>query len=183
MIEVWKDVVGFEGLYKVSNLGNVVSARRNYKNGVKYLTPFDNGGYLRVTFVVNEKRSNHLVHRLVAEAFIPNPDNKDSVNHIDGCKTNNRLENLEWVTRSENTIHAITTGLRVPNVPHRPMRGADSCRSKKVYQYDLNGKFVKEWDCAEYAATELGFNKLSILRCCRGVRRTHKNFIWKFRKD
>ena len=110
MQEIWKDVVGFEGLYKVSNFGNVISTRRNYSKGTWYLKPFYNGGYLRVSLVVNCKKKSFLVHRLVAEAFIPNPDNRDTVNHIDGCKTNNHVENLEWTTPSENQIHLVKGG-------------------------------------------------------------------------
>lgn len=111
MQEIWKDVVGYEGLYKISNLGNIISARRNYNKGCKYLTPFENDGYDRVTLVVNYKRKNYLVHRLVAEAFIPNVEQKEVVNHIDGNKKNNTVDNLEWVTKQENTFHAINTGV------------------------------------------------------------------------
>lgn len=180
MQEIWKDVVGYEGMYKVSNLGNIISVRRNYKKGIWYITPFDNGGYLRVSLVVNNKRTNLLVHRIVAEAFIPNPENKDSVNHIDGCKTNNTVENLEWVTKSENIKHAIKIGLRPSYRPHRSMRGSNSSLSKKICQYDKDGNLIREWGAAGDAADALGLHERFILRVCRGERKTYSGFIWKF---
>lgn len=183
MQEIWKDVVGYEGLYKISNLGNIISARRNYNKGCKYLTPFENNGYDRVTLVVNYKRKNYLVHRLVAEAFIPNVEQKEVVNHIDGNKKNNTVDNLEWVTKQENTFHAINTGLRSASVPpHGNYKRGNSPRAKVVYQYDLNNHFIAEWSCAEDAADHVNGRKDSISRCCRGERRTHKGFVWKYNK-
>lgn len=178
MQEIWKDVVGYEGIYKVSNFGNVMSFQPNCKSA-QCLTPFDNGGYFRVTLIKNRKRTNHLVHRLVADAFIPNPENKEAVNHIDGCKTNNRVDNLEWVTKGENTRHAIKIGLRSAYVPrgvNRPKR----YRSRKVYQYDKDGNLIKEWNGAVDAANDLGLNPNCIYRCCAGKRATHGGFGWKY---
>lgn len=181
MQEIWKDVVGYEGFYKVSNLGNIISCRRNYKEGVKYITPFNNGGYDRVTFVTNWKHKNLLVHRIVAEAFIPNPENKPDVNHIDGNKHNNCVNNLEWATRKENVNHAISSGLRPPTCPHnKDYKRGNGPRAKAVFQYDLNNHFIAKWDCAEDAADHVNGQKESIGRCCRGERQTHKGFIWKY---
>lgn len=180
MQEIWKDVVGYEGLYKVSNLGNVISNRRNYSKGLWYLSQFNNNGYLRVSLVVNEKKKSYLVHRLVAEAFIPNPENKETVNHIDGCKTNNRVDNLEWATKQENTLHAINTGLRPLDPPRNPHKGADNVLSKRVYQYDKDGNFIREWGCSGDAARELHFRQNCIQRACRGERQTYQGYIWKY---
>ena len=120
--EVWKDIEGYEGLYQVSNFGNIKSLPRIRHNGKgtyiqkeKLLKQtFTSTGYKKVELCKDGKRKGFKVHRLVAIAFIPNPDNKPEVNHIDGNKINNNIDNLEWVTSSENTIHAYETGLN-PN--------------------------------------------------------------------
>lgn len=180
MEEVWKDVVGFEGLYKVSNKGRISSERERYHKGKKYLKPFDNGGYERVTFRVNYHQYNLLVHRLVAEAFVENPEAKDFVNHIDGNKRNNTAENLEWVTKSENTVHAIKIGLRPPNCPHKTRKGADNPVSKKIIQLTRSGEFVREWACAQDIAAEKGYKVPSLYRACRNERPTYKGYIWRY---
>lgn len=105
--EIWKDVVGYEGFYEVSNLGNV--RRKGKTNNLKGRIHRD--GYRILVLCVNCEGKSFQVHRLVATAFIANPKNKEQVNHINGVKNDNRLENLEWATRSENTIHAYNTGL------------------------------------------------------------------------
>lgn len=117
--EVWKDIEGYEGLYQVSTCGNVKSLPKIRRNGTgtyiqkeRLLKPSNTStGYKKVELCKDGKRKGFKVHRLVAIAFIPNPDNKPEVNHIDGNKINNNIDNLEWVTSSENSIHAYETGL------------------------------------------------------------------------
>lgn len=105
MKEVWKDIEGYEGLYQISNLGRVkrVATGKVLKGGK------DKDGYLMVKLYKNNIRSNKKIHRLVAEAFIPNPENKPQVNHADENKTNNSLDNLEWMTAKENINHGTHT--------------------------------------------------------------------------
>ena len=102
MAEVWKAVKGYEGLYRVSNFGRVFSIKNR-----KLLKPFISGNYEHVNLYKGGKRWHTKVHSLVANAFVANPENKPEINHIDGDKTNNRRDNLEWVTSSENKQHAI----------------------------------------------------------------------------
>lgn len=103
--EVWKPVKGFEKLYEVSNLGKIKNARGKILKTYKI-----NSGYEAVKFTVRTKRSSHLVHRLVAETFIDNPENCKEVNHIDETKTNNKVTNLQWVTSSQNKQHSLKSG-------------------------------------------------------------------------
>lgn len=118
--EIWKDVVGYEGLYQISNLGRVKSLARKIDH-VKYIedrgdvimTPFLNkNGYFTVMLHKNRKKKQHRIHQMVARAFIPNPLGKEMINHIDCNTQNNRVENLEWCTNSENQLHAMANGLK-----------------------------------------------------------------------
>ncbi len=128
--EIWKDIQGYEGCYKVSNFGNVRALKREYcLNGVKRLTEDkilkkrnSTDGYLRVAITLDGKRKDVGIHRLVAMAFINNPENKLEVNHKDGIKTNNHVSNLEWATRREQMKHAYDMGLNsiVKNMENRP---------------------------------------------------------------
>lgn len=127
--EIWKDISGYEGIYQVSNLGRVRSIDRIDNLGrhkrEKILTPcVGHNGYYFVRLYGNGKYSNRRINRLVAEAFIPTNDYSLEVNHKNGVKTDNSIENLEWCTRSENTLHAFATGLK------QPMRGEKHGSSK-----------------------------------------------------
>lgn len=125
MQEVWKDVVGFEGLYKVSNLGNVMGMGKSWVcgmyNGIRVKPDsickqsIETNGYKQVWLSINGEGKNYLVHRLVGKAFLENHENKKDINHKNGDKTDNNLENLEWCTRSENIIHAFKNNLKKPS--------------------------------------------------------------------
>lgn len=132
--EKWKDIKEYEGLYQISNLGRVKSLSRlqitgtsSYWSKERILKPrLLKGGYLEVSLCKNSKLYYFRIHRLVAIHFIDNTEQKPQVNHLDGCKINNIVTNLEWCTRSENIIHACKTGLMKPSAP----RGENNSMSK-----------------------------------------------------
>lgn len=177
MKEVYRDVVGYEGLYMVSNLGNVKSLRYQNKKEEKVLTPISHhGGYLIVHLGAKHIR---MVHVLVARAFIKNPNGKKFVNHIDGNKHNNCVDNLEWVTAKENVQHAIRTGLRDPHF-NNAKRGKENSQSKPIAQCDVDGNVVKVWDCISDASRFIKCNTSQIINNAMGRTRTCHGYVWRY---
>ena len=164
-MEIWKDIKGYEGRYQISTLGNV----RSLKNNI-LLVGTKNTQYKTVTLCKDGTCINFHRHRLVAEAFIENPFNKCQVNHIDGNKHNNNIENLEWVTHRENMKHAYENDMR------------DFKEVRPVLQYDLNGKLVKEYETINDAEKE-GFNHSHIIGCCNERRNEHGGYVWVYKED
>ena len=170
MTEIWKTVAGYGGRYSVSSEGRVYSSH-NKGSYLKDVISVD--GYARVSLSENNKRTLTSTHRLVAFAFIPNPEDKPTVNHKDGCKLNNCVGNLEWATNSEQIRHAIDTGLMTR--PHgkeaKAYRGPiDVYNLEDKYLYSLHGN------------TELraaGFNPSLVCLVIQGQRRQHKQHIFK----
>lgn len=161
--EVWKDVAGYEGMYQVSNFGRV----KRLKNGKeKMLKPLSNGrNYLKVGLFKNKIYKKFYVHRLVAEAFIPNPGNLLQVNHIDENKVNNHVDNLEWCTAKYN----VNFGTRNKRMTEK--------RSRKVDQYTLDGKFVQAWPSVNQILRDL---RIRVCECCKGKFKSAGGFVWKY---
>lgn len=157
---VWADIPYFTGLYQVSDSGLV----RNSRTGrvLKFSTV---NGYHRVCLCQNGKMTNLYVHRLVASAFIPNPENKSEVNHIDGNKTNNSVANLEWATRIENQRHAWLTGLHSVSDSHKKAIGEAHCTPVKC----SNGT---TYHSQKEAARQLGLHQANISKVLRGELRS-----------
>ena len=189
MEEVWKDIKGYEGLYQVSNLGRVRSLDREVKcrtssSGVSkrkgyILKPgIASNGYLMVALYNNKVQKCRTMHSLIAEAFIPNPDMLPCVNHKNGNRTDNRLENLEWVTYSENNYHAVRKLGRTS--PWKGKFGKDNPHSKPVIQLSKDGKIIAEYESAKDAARKLNTSQGRISDCCRGEKKYHLGYIWKY---
>ncbi len=187
MTEVWKDIVGYEGRYQVSNIGNVRSMHYLGKNmttkdnGVKKLKLITNSsGY----HVVTLKGKQQFVHRLVAAAFIPNANEKPCVDHINTITTDNRVENLRWVTQKENLLNSISHKRRLKAVRDRCLgrMGVESGKHRSVFQYSLDGEFIKEWGCMSDACRSLGIDSGCMTRVCQGVQPQSKGFIWRYEK-
>jgi hypothetical protein len=150
-LEIWKDIAGYEGLYQVSSFGRVRRLKkwignkhkRGYKDSISYLTPTDNGnGYLIVGLSKNKKRKNYYLHRLVAEAFIPNPENKFIVNHIDYNKRNNNINNLEWLSQKDNVKHSVNNMKHPKGITHSNTgeKYISYRASKRLYRITINKK-------------------------------------------
>lgn len=168
--EIWKDKKDYEGHYQVSNCGRVKSIKFGKE---RILKPFTDGrGYLYVNLCKNNKQKTYKVHRLVAEAFLPNPNNLPMINHRDENKSNNSVNNLEWCDVKYNN----TYGTRIERVSEKNTNGK---RSKPVLQYTLDGKFVREWDSIRECGRN-GFIPTCICMCCKGKLKKHKDFIWKY---
>ena len=164
MDEIWHDIEGYEGLYQISNKGRVKSL---YKASERILRPGINGsGYMFVCLYKNHIIQQPRIHRLVAEAFIPNLDNKPEVNHKDENKKNNCVENLEWIRHIDNCNYG-TRNKRL---------------SRKLLQYSKDGEFIKEWQSAVEVKRVLGIDHGNIARCCKGRYKSAGNFIWKYKE-
>ena len=161
MTEKWKTILQNKE-YKISNLGNVKKGNQKLK------IRKNKDGYCYVDIFVNNEKKTVLVHRLVAQAFIPNPNKLPQVNHIDENKSNNFVNNLEWCSRSYNI-----------NYGNRNKKVAKKC-SKPVNQYSLDGKLIKHWESIISVKRELGYNDRQISWVCKGNKYTYKGFVWKY---
>ena len=181
-IEIWRTAIVdgeiYEGLYKVSNLGRILSLnyRKTGKVELKNPTEMPNG-YLRVNLHKNGEYKQCYVHRLIAETFLPNPENKPEVNHIDEDKTNNFVGtpendykdgNLEWKSHRDNLNHG-THNERMAKT-----------KSKPVLQLSLDGELIREYPSVAECGRN-GFNRGHVAACCRGEEKTHKGFRWKYK--
>lgn len=141
---------------------------------------FDKDKYLIIT-LNNKKKKTFKVHRLVAEHFIPNLQNKPCVNHIDGNKQNNNVNNLEWVTPSENMLHAYKKGLiKISQKRIDRMYELVEKKKKRVKQYDLNGNFIQEWENIREAGRQLKINQSHIVKCCKKKVKQTGGFKWEY---
>lgn len=175
--EFWRTVVGFNG-YEISTYGRVKTLPKKQNSfNTRLLKPTKNPfGYV---YVILSGRKHIFVHKLVANAFIKNPENKPFVNHVNGNKEDNRLWNLEWCTRSENQLHGYRTGLLKVNKTALGKKGALSPHSKPISQYK-DGIFIKNWSCQSEAADVLGLSQGNINSCLNGKYKHTGGFTFKY---
>lgn len=179
-MERWKDIKETKGVYQISSKGRVKRVGK-YSNQFtswydeKILKPaIHERGYLFVQLSINKKILRRYIHRLVAEAFIPNPENKKTVNHKDGNKKNNCVENLEWCTYLENNTHAYEKLGKL----QKNKKG-----SIAVVQYDLKGNFIKEYPSIREAQRQTGINAID--KVCKGIQNRSQagGYKWKYKED
>ena len=193
-IEIWRTAIYdgeiYEGLYKVSNFGRILSL--NYRNTgrAELMTPSDNGGYLRVGFRKNGETKKCLVHRLIAETFLENPERKPCINHkIEGKKgkkinmvifnedgsVDKEKTTIEWATYEENNNYA-TRNERIAKAH------TNGKKSKKVLQLSLSGELIREWKSTQECGRN-GFNQSAVCLCCQGKKPQYKGFRWEYKKE
>lgn len=185
MEEIWKDIEGFEGLYQVSNLGRVKHLQGYNHKKEFVLTPYlDDKGYFHVSLSKENKIKKRLVHRLVALTFLDNHRQCKEVDHINGVRNDNRVENLRWCTRKENCNYPL----------YRENSSKDGCwmyqrnlelhpRARKVGQYDMNGILIQVWLTAKEAEQKTGIKRSGICQCCKGYRNSAGGYKWKYIND
>lgn len=164
MIEEWRPIVGYEGLYEVSSWGRIKN-----RHGKLRKQRIDRYGYQKVNLSKNGIYKTFLVHRLVAQVFIPNPNNYHIINHKDYTPLNNRVDNLEWCDTKYNV-----------NYGDGNIKREKSAIKTPIIQMDLNGNILKIFRSFKEAKRN-GFNMADIYLCCQGKRKTHKGYKWKYK--
>ncbi|AVR44797.1 hypothetical protein C7S20_05675 [Christiangramia fulva] len=175
--EKWEPVKGYEALYEISNIGRVKRLERTFtcSRGIIYhlkekilsSKPNKTSGYVTVNLSKDGIKTNHSVHRLVAELFVDNPHNNNVVNHKDENRSNNTAENLEWVTHGENIAYNGAF-----------QKGREKVK-KKVYQFSLDGALINTYSYAGAVAKD-GFTPNAVTQVCLGNKKSHKGYFWKY---
>ena len=181
LVEVWKPIMGYEGLYEVSNLGRVRSLFSNNERVLKNV--IGSNGYSYVTLSVNNERCIKTIHRLVCEAFLPNPENKPCIDHVNTIRSDNRLENLKWCTHKENINNPLTKEKKCGDNHPKPMLGKygkENHLSKPIIQFTLDGELVRKWDCARMVEQQLGIRHNNISKVLNGERKTAGGCTWEY---
>lgn len=191
MEEIWKDIPGYEGRYKISTFGRVISMNYGRTGKPKLMKPrLTSNGYFFVTISNGRTAENYFVHRLVAIAFIPSVDGKDFIDHIDGNPRNNHIENLRWCTRKENQNNPVSKErMRIANAGRvftkevLEKRGKAISKGKKqpVLQYAVDGQFIREWPSVFEASEGTGIDRMTISHACRGRTKNPVAFRWKYK--
>lgn len=182
MKEEWKDIPGYEGLYMVSSEGRIKSLRYRHSNQEHIIPGRDNGDGYFVVQLCKDGRKMFTIHRLVATTFIPNPECKPYIDHINGDRKDNSVSNLRWCTQKENCNYAKAkdnfrkghTGL---------LLGEKSVSAKPVIQMSLDGKLIKRYTCIMEASRETGINDSCICRVCKGERKQAGGYRWIYEND
>jgi hypothetical protein len=180
MNEIWKPIDGYEGVYEISSLGNVrriqyfdAASEAHHKSNlfVPMKTYVTKSGYKRIKLSKNGNEKHLVIHRLVAKAFIDNPNKYKIVNHKDLDKLNNSVDNLEWCTQKQNVQHAL---ISLP--PNSWNQNKD--KAKQVGQYDLDGNLIAIYASAREAERQTNCSQSHISNCCNGKQKKHKGFKW-----
>lgn len=193
MQEIWKDVIGYEGLYQVSDTGKVKSLDRTVNCGYgatrvipgRVMSVLVSDRYPVVSITKHGKRKVVYVHRLVAEAFIPNPDKLPEVNHIDENKQNNNVENLEWCNRAYNNSHGTRLERQLKNFDYKAVakkisKTKNTTRYSGINQMTLDGVFIKWWPTIKEASNNTGASYYHISNCCRGLGIQSGGYKWEY---
>lgn len=187
MEEIWKDIKGYEGWYQVSNLGRIKSLERTFvrNNGAPFKvrerilkSTLDHAGYPYVMLIKLKTKYNKAIHRLVAQAFIPNPENKPCVDHIDCNRQNPIASNLRWVTVSENNLNPITMQRRMNG--NSPI--GKGLNAKRVIGKSIVSNNILSFNRIKDVATK-GFDPSSVSKCALGKQKSHKGYTWSFALD
>lgn len=180
MKEIWEDIKDYEGVYKISNFGNI---KRIDKHKLGRILSYnkDTTRYPTATLCKNKTRKSVNIHRIVAQTFIPNTENKPCVNHLNGIKTDNRIDNLEWVTYSENIKHS----LKVLKQRHNRVGlfGKRNPCSKAVLRFTKSGEYLDSFGGMIDAERCIGINHRRISDCCNGRKKTAGGFVWRLESD
>lgn len=175
MEEIWKTIEDYPN-YMVSNMGRVKAINWHREGKEKEMKPYTTyKGYLRLRLTKNGKSKQFQIHRLVAEAFIPNPDNKPQIDHINTDKTDNRVENLRWVTNKENCNNPISK--------QNYSKGNKGKKSVSILQFTKDGEFVRKWNSMSDAEQELGIRRLSEYCSNKYGRKSAGGYIWRYADD